>query len=253
MLSAQCTDARVNKVTPALFAALPTPAAMAAAPIETIEALVRTTGFFRNKAKNLKGAAQRITEVFHGEVPSGMDDLLTLPGVARKTANVVMGTAFGEATGVVVDTHVFRLAHRLGWSKGKTPVHVERDLMALFPREAWIDLSHVLIHHGRRICAARKPRCGECPVRASCPSDPRLIRPVPTPTPPPTPTPQMAHTFVVPTRLAPSFPAVAAEVGAEASSSPRARPRPSGPSACATSTRTARRPAASRSSGPRTR
>ena len=170
VLSAQCTDARVNKVTPALFAALPTPAAMAAAPIETIEALVRTTGFFRNKAKNLKGAAQRITEVFHGEVPSGMDDLLTLPGVARKTANVVRGTAFGQADGVVVDTHVFRLAHRLGWSKGKTPVHVERDLMALFPREAWIDLSHVLIHHGRRICAARKPRCGECPVRASCPS-----------------------------------------------------------------------------------
>ena len=170
VLSAQCTDARVNKVTPALFAALPTPAAMAAAPIETIEALVRTTGFFRNKAKNLKAAAQRITEVFHGEVPAGMDDLLTLPGVARKTANVVRGTAFGQADGVVVDTHVFRLAHRLGWSKGKTPVHVERDLMALFPREAWIDLSHVLIHHGRRICAARKPRCGECPVRASCPS-----------------------------------------------------------------------------------
>lgn len=170
VLSAQCTDARVNKVTPALFAALPTPQAMAAAPIETIEALVRTTGFFRNKAKNLKAAAQRITEVFHGEVPAGMDDLLTLPGVARKTANVVRGTAFGQADGVVVDTHVFRLAQRLGWSKGKTPVHVERDLMALFPRAAWIDLSHVLIHHGRRICAARKPRCGECPVRASCPS-----------------------------------------------------------------------------------
>jgi len=170
VLSAQCTDARVNQVTPALFAALPTPQAMAAAPVEELEALVHSTGFFRNKAKHLKAAAQRITDVFHGEVPAGMDDLLSLPGVARKTANVVRGTAFGQADGVVVDTHVFRLAHRLGWSKGKTPVHVERDLMARFPREAWIDLSHVLIHHGRRICAARKPRCAECPVHSACPS-----------------------------------------------------------------------------------
>ena len=170
ILSAQCTDARVNLVTPALFATWPTPAAMAAAPVEAIEAAIRSTGFFRNKAKSILGASKRLVEVFGGEVPSGMDDLLSLPGVARKTANVVRGVAFGLADGVVVDTHVHRLAARLGWSNGKTPAIVERDLMALFPKEAWIELSHVLIHHGRRICSARKPNCTDCPVNASCPS-----------------------------------------------------------------------------------
>jgi endonuclease-3 len=170
VLSAQCTDARVNKVTPALFATYPTPEAMAAAPIEALEQLVRTTGFFRNKSKNLSGAAKRLTEVYGGKVPSAMEDLLTLPGVARKTANVVRGTAYGLADGVVVDTHVHRLARRLGWSDGKTPEHVERDLMALFPKETWIDLAHLLIHHGRRLCTARKPKCEECPVSRLCPS-----------------------------------------------------------------------------------
>jgi endonuclease III len=170
ILSAQCTDVRVNKVTPALFAELPTPTAMAAAPIERIEELVKTTGFFRNKAKNLHGCADRLATVYASEVPRGMDDLLSLPGVARKTANVVRGVAYGLADGVVVDTHVFRLAQRLGWSNGKTPEQVERDLMALFPKESWIELSHLLIHHGRRVCAARKPKCADCPVMALCPS-----------------------------------------------------------------------------------
>jgi endonuclease-3 len=170
ILSAQCTDARVNRVTPALFAALPTPAAMAAAPVETIEEYVRSTGFFRNKARNLKGASERLAGAFRGEVPRSMDDLLSLPGVARKTANVVRGVAYGLADGVVVDTHVHRLANRLGWSNGKSPEQVERDLMALFPRESWIELAHVLIHHGRRICSARRPDCADCPVRDLCPS-----------------------------------------------------------------------------------
>ena len=170
ILSAQCTDARVNLTTPALFAALPTPAAMAAAPIEQLETLVKSTGFFRNKAKSLKGASERLVTVFHGEVPSSMEDLLTLPGVARKTANVVRGVCFHLADGVVVDTHVHRLANRLGWSKGKNPQQIEKDLMALFPPSSWIELSHILIQHGRRLCVARKPRCGECPVKALCPS-----------------------------------------------------------------------------------
>jgi endonuclease-3 len=143
---------------------------MAAAPIETIEALVKSTGFFRNKARNLKGCAERVSTVFGGQVPSSMEDLLSLPGVARKTANVVRGVAFGQADGVVVDTHVGRLAHRLGWSSGKTPEAIERDLMALFPKDAWILLAHLLIEHGRRVCAARKPRCTECPVSRLCPS-----------------------------------------------------------------------------------
>jgi endonuclease III len=168
ILSAQCTDARVNVVTPALFAALGTPEAMA--PLETIEEYVRSTGFFRNKAKSLKGMAQRLVDAYGGQVPRTMDELLTLPGVARKTANVVLGTAYGVAEGVVVDTHVHRLSHRLGWSNGKTPVHVERDLTALFPKDQWIELAHTLIHHGRRICLARRPKCPECPVKTLCPS-----------------------------------------------------------------------------------
>ena len=170
ILSAQCTDVRVNKVTPALFAELPTPQAMAAAPIPRLEELVKTTGFFRNKAKNIHGAAEKLANEFGGQVPNDMDALMSLPGVARKTANVVRGVAYGLADGVVVDTHVFRLANRLGWSKGKNPEQVERDLMALFPKESWIELAHLLIHHGRAICAARKPNCPECPVRHLCPS-----------------------------------------------------------------------------------
>ncbi len=170
ILSAQCTDARVNMLTPALFAAYPTPAAMAAAPVEALESLIHSAGFFHNKAKSILGASKRLIEVYGGEVPSAMDDLLTLPGVARKTANVVRGTIWGLAEGVVVDTHVQRLSGRLGWSRGKNPVEIERELMALFPKEIWIDLAHVLTHHGRRICSARKPRCADCPIHTSCPS-----------------------------------------------------------------------------------
>ncbi len=170
ILSAQCTDARVNLVTPGLFRACPTPQAMAAVPREALEEMIRSTGFFRNKAKNLQGCAQRLCEAYGGEVPRAMEDLLTLPGVARKTANVVRGVAYGLADGVVVDTHVHRLSHLLGWSSAKDPVNVERDLMALFPKEAWIDLGHVLIAHGRRVCIARRPRCPECPVNRLCPS-----------------------------------------------------------------------------------
>ncbi len=170
ILSAQCTDDRVNQVTPGLFAAYPTVAAMAAAPIERIEELVRSTGFFRNKAKSLKGSAQRIVTEFHGRVPSRMEQLLTLPGVARKTANVVTGTWFGKATGVVVDTHVRRISRRLGLAKHEDPKKIEKVLMELLPRTRWVPFSHQVIHHGRRVCRARKPSCEECGLNALCPS-----------------------------------------------------------------------------------
>ena len=170
ILSAQCTDERVNMVTPELFRCWPTPAALAHAPLEEIEDVVRSTGFFRNKAKSLQGMAERVTEVYGGEVPKAMDDLLTLPGVARKTANVVRGVIWSEAEGVVVDTHVKRISTLLGWTKRSDPVHIERDLMALHPPESWIQLSHMLIHHGRQVCIARRPRCAECPLRLDCPS-----------------------------------------------------------------------------------
>jgi endonuclease-3 len=170
ILSAQCTDVRVNLVTPELFLRWPTPHALARASQADLEAVIRSTGFFRNKAKNLLGMARRLVEAYEGQVPRAMEDLLTLPGVARKTANVVRGVSWGLADGVVVDTHVARLAGRLAWSRQKTPEKIERDLMALFPREAWIRLSHVLIHHGRGLCQARKPRCAACPVRAGCPA-----------------------------------------------------------------------------------
>jgi endonuclease III len=170
ILSAQCTDARVNQVTPHLFARWPTAAALAEAEPAELEAVVRPTGFFRSKAKSLKAMAQRLVQEFGGEVPRSMDELLTLRGVARKTANVVRGVVWGLADGVVVDTHVGRIARRLGWTRHEDPVKVERDLMALFPRESWIALSHVLIHHGRDLCAALRPRCAACPVAAACPA-----------------------------------------------------------------------------------
>lgn len=176
ILSAQCTDARVNQVTPALFERWPTPHALARAARDELEAVVRPTGFYRNKARNLQGMAQRLVEAYGGEVPQAMDDLLTLPGVARKTANVVRGVVWGLAEGVVVDTHVGRLARRLGWTRHADPVKVERDLMALFPAREWIGLSHVLIHHGRDLCAARRPRCEACPVRVRCPGAARAAR-----------------------------------------------------------------------------
>ena len=169
ILSAQCTDVRVNLVTPALFKAYPTPARMAEAKIEHFEELVRTTGFFRNKAKNIKGAALAIVQDHSGKVPDTMDELLELPGVARKTANVVLGNAFGKNIGVVVDTHVGRLSVRLGWTKHKDPKKVEQDLIALIPQKNWTMLSHLLIHHGRGPCKARNPKCKICSLLKSCP------------------------------------------------------------------------------------
>ena len=170
ILSAQCTDQKVNQVTPALFARFPTPAALAEADINEIEQMIYSTGFYRNKAKNIQGAARRVVEAYGGEVPSDLNELLTLPGVARKTANVVLGNVFRIAEGVVVDTHVKRLAERLGLSNESAPEKIERDLMALTPREEWIDLSHLLIFQGRRVCDAKKPNCVECTISHLCPS-----------------------------------------------------------------------------------
>ncbi len=170
ILSAQCTDERVNQVTPTLFAQYPTPAAMARASQERVETIIRSTGFFRNKAKNLIGAAQAIESQWDGSVPRTMTALLALPGVARKTANVVLGTGFGVAEGVVVDTHVMRLSQRLGLTRSSNPTQIERDLMEIVPRERWILLSHQLIWHGRRLCFARKPKCDACPLVPHCPS-----------------------------------------------------------------------------------
>lgn len=170
ILSAQCTDQRVNQVTPHLFAAYPTVEAIAAAPLESLEDLVRTTGFFRNKAKAVKGSAQRIVAEYAGEVPARMDELLTLPGVARKTANVVTGTWFGKATGVVVDTHVQRISQRLGLTAATDPKKIEPVLMEILPRARWVSYAHQIIHHGRRVCKARQPRCAECSLASLCPS-----------------------------------------------------------------------------------
>lgn len=170
ILSAQCTDERVNQVTPALFARFPTPQDMAASRREDLEALIRPTGFYRNKAKNIQAASIRICERFGGEVPQGMDELTSLPGVARKTANVVRGVCFGLADGIVVDTHVKRLSQRLGLTEQKTPEKIEKELMLIIPPEDWIDISHLLIFHGRRVCNARKPDCINCTLANLCPS-----------------------------------------------------------------------------------
>ncbi len=170
ILSAQCTDERVNMVTQELFKTFQTPDELAAVPQEVLEVEVKSTGFFRNKAKNLRGMAQKLMAEFGGEVPQTMAELLSLPGVARKTANVVLGTAFGIAVGVVVDTHVGRLSNRLGLTEEKDPVKVERDLMVLVPKKDWVWFSHALIWHGRRVCNARKPRCDECGLARNCPS-----------------------------------------------------------------------------------
>jgi endonuclease-3 len=168
ILSAQCTDVRVNLATPALFAAFPTPKAMAAASLLELEELIRTTGFFRNKAKSIKGAGRVVTEEFGGEVPHTMDELLRIPGAARKTANVVLGSWFGIAVGVVVDTHVLRISRRLELTKETTPEKVEKDLMRVVPQSKWIDFSHEVIFHGRQICYARKPRCADCTLERLC-------------------------------------------------------------------------------------
>ena len=171
ILSAQCTDVRVNLVTPELFRRFPTPATMAAASLPELESLVRTTGFFRNKAKNIQGAARRVISEFGGNVPATMEQLLSLPGVARKTANVVLGSWFQIASGVVVDTHVYRISRRLGLTQSTTPEKVEQDLVQILPQAHWIDYSHQIIHLGREICIARKPRCASCFLEDICTAD----------------------------------------------------------------------------------
>ena len=168
ILSAQCTDVRVNLVTPALFKAFPTPKAMAAASLPELEELIRTTGFFRNKAKSIQGAARIVVDEFGGKVPQTMEEILRLPGVARKTGNVVLGSWFKIPSGVVVDTHVLRISRRLELTKATTPEKVEQDLMKIIPQDRWIDFSHEIIHHGRQICVARKPRCVDCTLEKLC-------------------------------------------------------------------------------------
>lgn len=170
ILSAQCTDVRVNQVTGPLFKKYRNAQEFAGADPSELEQAVRSTGFFRNKAKSIRGAARLLVEKHGGEVPSTMDELLELPGVARKTANVVLGTWFKQAVGVVVDTHVLRITRLLGLTQQEDPKRIERDLMELLPREEWINYSHRLIWHGRKVCVARRPRCGECALSKECPS-----------------------------------------------------------------------------------
>jgi endonuclease-3 len=168
ILSAQCTDQRVNLVTPALFARYPTPAALAAAHTPELEGIIRSTGFFRSKARSLVGCARALVERHGGEVPRSLADLVPLPGIGRKTANVVLGHAYGIAEGIAVDTHVLRVSNRLGVARGDDPIVVERQLMALAPPERWTRTTDLLIFHGRKICDARRPLCGACPVFGLC-------------------------------------------------------------------------------------
>jgi endonuclease-3 len=170
ILSAQTTDVGVNKVTPVLFERFPTAEALAGADPSEVEAIVKPTGFFRNKTKNIIGAAQKIVAERAGRVPDTMEELIALPGVARKTANIVLYNAFGKTEGVAVDTHVFRLSHRLGFTEQDDPNKVERDLMSLFPREEWGPLTYRLIEHGRAVCMAQRPICGQCVLAGLCPS-----------------------------------------------------------------------------------
>jgi endonuclease-3 len=169
ILSAQCTDQRVNLVTKDLFRRWPTAAEFARVPIGTLEKAVQSTGFFRNKAKNIQACSKELMEKYDGQVPRDMDSLVKLAGVGRKTANVVLGTAFGLATGVVVDTHVARISHRLGLTSQSDPVKIEQDLMRLLPKSEWIDYSHRMIHHGRQVCNARRPVCEKCSMDKFCP------------------------------------------------------------------------------------
>jgi endonuclease-3 len=170
ILSAQCTDERVNTITPALFKRYPTAAHFARAKRAGLEREIRSTGFFRNKAGNIIGAAKRIVAEHGGRVPDTMEGLVALPGVARKTANIVLSSAYGKAEGIAVDTHVRRLSRRLGLSAEDDPVKIERDLMAIVPKADWLDLNHLLVNHGRAVCRARKPDCPACPLRRLCPS-----------------------------------------------------------------------------------
>jgi endonuclease III len=170
ILAAQCTDERVNKITPGLFKKYPTAADLVRADREELESEIRSAGFFRNKAKSLLGAAKKITEDFGGAVPDTMDGLLTLPGVARKTANIVLSAGFGKAEGIAVDTHARRLSQRLGLSRRNDPEKIELDLLRLVPRKDWLDFNFLLVEHGRAICQARKPRCAGCFLSGLCPS-----------------------------------------------------------------------------------
>jgi endonuclease III len=170
ILSAQCTDARVNLVTPALFARYPTPAALARATPADVEAIIKSTGFFRNKTKSLIGMARALVADHGGEVPRTMEELRVLPGVGRKTANVILGNAYGINEGITVDTHVTRLSRLLGLTRHDDPVKIEQDLMALVPRDHWGLISHLLIFHGRQVCIARRPRCADCVLSDICPS-----------------------------------------------------------------------------------
>lgn len=170
ILSAQCTDEKVNQITPGLFQKYQKPVDFAVADRAELEEEIHSTGFFRNKAKSIVKASKKIVEDFGGEVPDNMENLLTLPGVARKTANIVLSSAFEKAEGIAVDTHVKRLAQRLGLSKEKDPDKIERNLMTLIPKKDWIDFNFVLVNHGRRICQARKPLCPQCEIKHLCPS-----------------------------------------------------------------------------------
>ena len=170
ILSAQCTDKRVNMVTPLLFRTFPTAASLADAPPEKLEEIIKSTGFFRNKTKSLIGLGKALVERHNGEIPNSMEELVKLPGIGRKTANVILGNAFKKNEGIVVDTHVARLSHRLGFTRETDPIKIEQDLMPLFPREDWALLSHLLIFHGRRVCEARRPKCEVCVLNDICPS-----------------------------------------------------------------------------------
>jgi endonuclease III len=175
ILSAQCTDKRVNEVTPGLFRKYPTIQDFAAVAPEVLAQDIRSTGFFNNKAKSVTGAARKILNDFGGEIPRQIDQLLTVPGAARKTANVVLGSGFGIASGVVVDTHVQRISNRLDLTKESDPVKIEKDLMKIIPKDRWILFSHQIIHHGRAICVARSPKCGECKLEGLCYSKDKVI------------------------------------------------------------------------------
>lgn len=167
-LSAQTTDVNVNKVTPTLFKMYPTPKALAAASLPEIEAIIRSTGFYKSKARNIQAAAKVLVEEFDGKVPETIEELIRLPGVARKTANVVLGSWFGIPSGVVVDTHVLRISKRLELTRHDEPVKVEQDLVKILPQDRWIQFSHEVIHHGRQVCVARKPKCAECGIETLC-------------------------------------------------------------------------------------
>jgi endonuclease-3 len=172
VLSAQCTDERVNQVTPELFRQYPDPVAMSQARLDVVEKLIHSTGFYKNKSKNLVEAAKLLVQKHQGQVPQNLESLVQLPGVGRKTANVVLGNVWGIVSGIVVDTHVSRLTQRLGWTKEKTPEKIENDLMKIVPKDQWIQVSHLLIQHGRGPCKARSPDCSHCFLQESCPSAP---------------------------------------------------------------------------------